>query len=165
MTLMEEKNLADHDINVRSTHQELQLLEEQLKKHGRNEPSQSPTVQPDTDTISRQAAIDTCMRKDVRTGYDGACLIAQLPSAQPEITEAIVKEYCEKRCLAVVDAMLFKEMKKRWSSAQPQRKKGEWEMVSQFGDPPTYVYRCSECHHKVFGLSNFCPDCGADMRP
>lgn len=36
------------------------------------------------DLISRQAAIDTCMRKDVRTGYDGACLIAQLPSAQPE---------------------------------------------------------------------------------
>ena len=36
------------------------------------------------DLISRQAAIDTCMREDVRTGYDGACLIAQLPSAQPE---------------------------------------------------------------------------------
>ena len=36
------------------------------------------------DMIYRQEAIDTCMREDVRTGYDGACLIAQLPSAQPE---------------------------------------------------------------------------------
>ena len=83
MTLMEEKTLADHDINVRSIRQELQLLEEQLKKHGRN--------------------------------------------------------------------------------AEPN-KGGRWEMVSQLGNPPTYVYRCSECHHKVFGLSNFCPNCGADMR-
>ena len=33
MTLMEEKTLADHDINVRSIRQELRLLEEQLKKH------------------------------------------------------------------------------------------------------------------------------------
>ena len=102
MTLMEEKTLADHDINVRSIRQELQLLEEQLKKHGRNEPSQSPTVQPDTDTVSRQA--------------------------------------------------------------EPN-KGGRWEMVSQLGNPPTYVHRCSECHHKVFGLNNFCPNCGADMRP
>lgn len=36
------------------------------------------------DTIYRQAAIDICMRKDVHTGYDAACLIVQLPSAQPE---------------------------------------------------------------------------------
>ena len=48
--------------------------------------------------------------------------------------------------------------------AEPN-KGGRWEMVSQLGNPPTYVYRCSECHHKVFGLNNFCPNCGADMRP
>ena len=45
MRQIEEKTLADHDINVRSIRQELQLLEEQLKKHGRNEHSQSPTAQ------------------------------------------------------------------------------------------------------------------------
>lgn len=35
MSLIEEKTLADHDINVRSIRQELKLLEEQLKKHGK----------------------------------------------------------------------------------------------------------------------------------
>lgn len=57
MMLIEEKTLADHDINVRSIRQELQLLEEQLKKHGRNESQPSPTVTADSDTISRQDAI------------------------------------------------------------------------------------------------------------
>lgn len=67
MTLMEEKTLADHDINVRSIRQELQLLEEQLKKHGRNEPSQSPTVQPDPDTVSRQAEPQIIHCKDCKS--------------------------------------------------------------------------------------------------
>ena len=47
---------------------------------------------------------------------------------------------------------------------EPERKKGEWEMVSQHENPPTYIYRCSECRHKSFGFYNFCPNCGADMR-
>ena len=34
--------------------------------------------------INRDAAIDMCMRAEAKTGYDAACLIAQLPSAQPE---------------------------------------------------------------------------------
>ena len=46
---------------------------------------------------------------------------------------------------------------------QPERKKGEWEMVSQHENPPTYIYRCSECRHKSFGFYNFCPNCGAQM--
>ena len=53
MSLIEEKTLADHDINVRSIRQELQLLEEQLKKHGRNEIQPSLTAT-DPDTVSRQ---------------------------------------------------------------------------------------------------------------
>lgn len=36
------------------------------------------------DLISRQEAIDTCLRMEAVTGYDAGCLIAQLPSAQPE---------------------------------------------------------------------------------
>ena len=54
MSLIEEKTLADHDINVRSIRQELQLLEEQLKKHGRNEIQPSLTAT-DFNTMSRQA--------------------------------------------------------------------------------------------------------------
>ena len=37
-----------------------------------------------SDLIDRQAAIDECMREDVISGYDAACLIAQLPLAEPE---------------------------------------------------------------------------------
>lgn len=48
------------------------------------QPVAKDTNVPCKDTISRQDAIDTCMRDDVHTGYDAACLIAQLPSAQPE---------------------------------------------------------------------------------
>lgn len=35
--------------------------------------------------IDSQAAIDMCMRVEAKTGYDAACLIAQLPSERPEI--------------------------------------------------------------------------------
>ena len=41
-------------------------------------------------------------------------------SAQPEITENDVKKYCEKHCLVVVTGDLYREMIKRWSSAQPE---------------------------------------------
>lgn len=44
------------------------------------------------------------------------------------------------------------------------RPKGHWEMVSQHENPPTYIYRCSECRHKSFGFYNYCPNCGVDMR-
>ena len=45
-----------------------------------------------------------------------------------------------------------------------QRKNGEWEMVSHYETPPTYIYSCSECRHKSFGFYNYCPNCGAEMR-
>lgn len=57
--------------------------------------------------------------------------------------------------------------------SEPGRKTGEWyKPVGMM--PPEYagVYRCSKCdeiamcdwkHHKQV-LSNFCPNCGADMR-
>lgn len=54
MSLIKEKTLAEHGVNVRSIRQELQLLEEQLKKHGRNEIQPSLTAA-DLNTVSRQA--------------------------------------------------------------------------------------------------------------
>lgn len=33
----------------------------------------------------------------------------ELPSAQPEVTEEAVKEYCRKRCLCIVDSALLKK--------------------------------------------------------
>lgn len=42
--------------------------------------------------------------------------IAILPSAQPEVTEEAVKEYCRKRGLCIVDSALLK----KYASAQPE---------------------------------------------
>jgi len=51
--------------------------------------------------------------------------------------------------------------------AEPERKKGEWIVISEFEDC-RYV-KCNQCkitqvfyHNKP--LTNFCPNCGADMR-
>ena len=61
-------------------------------------------------------------------------------------------------------------------SAEPERKKGKWERhntyhgddTSGFVDPD---WRCSECGKQatvnewmMYDLSNFCSNCGADMR-
>lgn len=51
--------------------------------------------------------------------------------------------------------------------AQPERKKGKWIVTSEFED---CIYaKCNQCkvtqvfyHNKP--LTNFCPNCGADMR-
>ena len=46
-------------------------------------------------------------------------------------------------------------------SAEPERKKGEWIDV---GDP--LMIRCSKCDYRVarYNNTNYCPNCGADMR-
>lgn len=41
---------------------------------------------------------------------------------------------------------------------------GRWEMVSQHGNPPTYIFRCSECGNLTFGMHKFCGECGARMK-
>lgn len=124
------------------------------------------------DTISRRAAIDALdkrfdnvpmeqtaeilmLRKDLR----------ELPSAQPEITEDDVKEYCRKRCLIVVTSDLYDEMMKRWS--QHERKNGKWIPVTNGRGG----HECSLCHSYAPSfqtgdewLTDYCPCCGSDMR-
>ena len=41
-----------------------------------------------------------------------------------------------------------------------ERRKGKWEKV-YYGNRPN---RCSECRQKNNYRTNFCPNCGADMR-
>ena len=89
MTLIEEKTLADHDINVKSMRQELQLLEEQLKKHGRNESQPSPSVT-DEDAVSRKAAIKAIRDTygvlypiDMISKADAADVLNDLPCVNP----------------------------------------------------------------------------------
>lgn len=55
---------------------------------------------------------------------------------------------------------------KQLPSAQPERKRGLWISDLAFYDDegcPCIVLRCSECGG-VHPKTNFCPNCGADMR-
>ena len=45
-------------------------------------------------------------------------------------------------------------------SVQPERKRGKWEFIGGYG----YQYRCSACIMCAEHKTNFCPNCGADMR-
>lgn len=55
------------------------------------------------------------------------------------------------------------EFKKELANAVPEREKGEW--ISEYDeDGKTGWYECSCCHSERAFNTNFCPDCGADMR-
>ena len=126
---------------------------------------------PMSDLISRQDAINTSLEFFVEF-LGGALhenaqkeLIARfqrLSSAQPEITEEDIREWCYKRCLTIIDNALYLEMRSRWSaSAQPERKKGHWKLLKN-GDAI-----CSECGFTqvsawdMDGWDNFCQHCGS----
>lgn len=119
--------------------------------------------------------------------------IENVPSAQQEITEKQVKEYCEKRCLIVLSSDAFHRLKSgspercedcvnfnkaRLLIPQPERKKGKWIKMS---DADGIYWACSECgedlprvshYNPQFDLfprlesiekTKFCPNCGARM--
>ena len=94
----------------------------------------------DGDTISRQAAIDAVEEsRRLNHHQDGK--------------EACAHEYEHRHFLKILRDL---------PSAQPERKKGEW-ITQEFGS----WAECSECHELYdipMAHSNFCPNCGADMR-
>ena len=48
---------------------------------------------------------------------------------------------------------------------EPERKKGKW--ISELKDDGDSRLRCSICNYPVsyfWGRTNFCPECGADLR-
>ena len=58
-------------------------------------------------------------------------------------------------------------------SAEPERKKGKWEVQPSTGDDRPFIWwKCSECGHVIFSETErdrkefhaFCGRCGADMR-
>lgn len=93
------------------------------------------------DLISRQAAIDLIMETD--------------PFWAEGMTRAIF------------------EGVKALPSTQPEQRKGEWIETHErtlFSNPDSITYVCSECGYRQYTLygtppiTNFCPNCGADMR-
>ena len=93
-----------------------------------------------SDLISRQAAIDA-----LRVAY------------WDDKIQSAKDDPC------IVDAMTDWAIRqvKALPSAQPERKKGKWILK-----PNIYgVAYCSECDYELHtNNTNFCPNCGADMR-
>ena len=102
--------------------------------------------------------------------YDAAAAaIEALQAAEP--TEKQVVDYCHKRCLVVLGADLFHELK---ASYGKMPKRGEW--VEENRRPRSSQFVCSECHRTAYDPQPtrdkawkkrcryaYCPNCGAKM--
>lgn len=148
-------------------------------------------IQEDTtsDPIDRQAAIDAfnCTNELIVSGEANAHNVTNyinkvigkieaLPSAQlkpiklkvdRELTEEEIKNLKQK----IADSPIV-----LLPSAQPERETGKWERHNTYhGDDTSGSvdpdWRCSECGGRaninewfMYDLTDFCPNCGADMR-
>ena len=153
MTLIEEKTLADHDINVRSIRQELLLLEEQLKKHGRNEPQPSPSVTADPDTVSMQSETTTEIQK-ILDYLDNELH----PLVSPDNWNVYSELYD-----------MVSELENLPPSPTPSRPHGHW--IKTTISEKAVMYECPLCNRVVVDRINNDPSktypfchCGADMR-
>ena len=120
------------------------------------------------------------------TWNDAVSLVGSMPSAQPETHDKRTETHAcdlinrQQAIDAVVSAMidgadaeLVEGVMELLPSAQPQRKKGRWiwwyeEEFTEHATEYTPHCKCSECGREcapsVATFSNFCRNCGADMR-
>ena len=74
------------------------------------------------------------------------------------------KEYDQKRHSCPRWNRVIRETLK---DAEPERKKGKWKTAyldhESMGNRPKILY-CSKCNQCIAYPTNFCPNCGADMR-
>ena len=111
------------------------------------------------DSIDRQAAID--LVKDVCDAIMSCCGSHYDEETDDEVYDDIRE----------IDAILKcnKEMRialKNMPSAEPERKTGKW-IPHEDEDGEHYGDKCSECgewYVMPYGKTNYCPNCGADMR-
>ena len=94
---------------------------------------------------------------------DAAAAIEALQAAEP--TEKQVVDYCHKRCLVVLSADLFHELKASYGKLPKQ---GKWVREMNVYDEPFYhCSACGECFDSnrddTYGIFNYCPNCGAKM--
>jgi DNA-directed RNA polymerase subunit RPC12/RpoP len=95
--------------------------------------------------------------------YDAAAAIEALQAAEP--TEKQVIDYCHKRCMVVLEADLFHELKASYGKTP---KRGEWKPFDLTWGRS--IYSCTVCGESVYvptangkALYNYCPNCGARM--
>lgn len=130
------------------------------------------------DLISRRAAINEFYKyPNIHwTTLDVMATIDELPSAQPEpcgdmINKEYLKEHIE-ACWTNGRPRYAPELNELLSwiddvpSAPSERKRGEWKEITD--RTMDCCYRCSECGFirdaYFLEVTNFCPNCGADMR-
>lgn len=134
----------------------------------------APTVEPDGDLISRQAAIyelEHIMGDHPLQGYEDEQLLINalesLPSAEP--TGDLISRQA---VLSLFPNSFYSGLAKQINalpSAPDSRQRGEWEPLTDYiGNE---YFECSKCHdafYVEFGTPednnyNFCPNCGARM--
>ena len=97
-----------------------------------------------SDLIDRQAAIDAIQAAyiDTQEGFDKAAV---------KINVGLTK------ALHIMQGL---------PSAQPERKRGKWEVTyldhESMGNRPRILY-CSKCNQCIAFPTNYCPNCGAKM--
>lgn len=141
-----------------------------------------------SDLISRQDAIDKVKKckmihehneHDEYVGYYDACevdmVLENLPSAQPErLTDddfetirihlnAQKEKLCNQQRWEEADE--YQRIIDRFIAfAQPERKKGTWIFYTNNSSGKS-CYVCNKCKAELDSrYTNFCPNCGADMR-
>ena len=110
-----------------------------------------------SDLISRQDAIDAF--------YDAFCY-AYCDNCEKEMNEDLCGDCHRKYQNWSASKKIIEKEINNLPSAQPERKKGQWIFDVAYYDEdgcPCIVLRCSECG-EAYPESNFCPNCGADMR-
>ena len=141
------------------------------------------------DLISRQAAIDGLKKIPDLTVYAYCSffdMLMNMSSVQPEVAKDtnVSNNDCISR-QAAIEAInshfgfnieeeygsAVQEVINGLPSAQPERKKGEWQEREDYNGDPCYTCTCcGESWYTVSGNNpydegvNFCPNCGADMR-
>lgn len=72
--------------------------------------------------------------------------------------EAVVKESQMEGAYGYMDTKSIVDLLRDLPSAQPERKTGRWTKIHW------KAFRCSECNRLSEFCTDFCPNCGADMR-
>lgn len=106
----------------------------------------------------RREALKEAFRNDVMGGLNWESIINKAPAA--EFDEDTIQQFLKKRCMSVVTNEYLIQL----HNARP---KGEWietRAIDHYGN--TYCgFSCSHCNALCgCARTNFCPDCGADMR-
>ena len=167
-----------------------EMYESGLREQLADDSGSYDSLIPSEDTISRQAAIEclehlsACDEPFVEIGtddetfigkYEAITEISDLPPAQPEQSTAIqdILQYLDNVIHPLVSPENWNvyselhDMISNLPSAQPERKPGKWVVTSEFED--CRYAKCNQCNvTQVFyynkPLTNYCPNCGADMR-